>query len=213
MPFAVAITRCSSCPIGIAAGRDGCPFVREKHRPKRRLRLRGAPAEKVTFIKRGYAVLSSGAGQRHLLRGPGTLVGWESLTNGPDAATHTLTTLTDCETCVVEPDVFRVFVTTRAAQVLPLLVTELESRDGEARYASGPARVRVARFLLARLRRGGAAYPVELQNKSLARVLALRPETLSRVLTQMRARGIVTTGAGLFVKDAVGLTELAGGGA
>jgi CRP-like cAMP-binding protein len=212
MPFAVAITRCPSCPIGVAAARDGCPFVREKHRPKRRLRLRGAPTEKVTFIKRGYAVLSSGTGQRHLLRGPGTLVGWETLTEGPGPATHTLTTLTDCETCMLDPDAFRAFVATRAAQVLPLLVAELESRDGEARYASGPARVRVARFLLARLRRGGAAYPVELQNKSLARVLALRPETLSRVLTQLRARGILTLGAGLFVKDVVGLAEIAGGG-
>lgn len=210
MPFAVAITRCDHCPVSAAAGRDGCPFVHETHGAKRRLRSRGVPVESVIFIRRGYAVLSAGASQRHLLRGPGSIVGWESLTPGTGVATHTLTTLTACETCTVSPANFRAFATSRAAFVLPLLVAELASRDGEAMYVSGPAKVRVARFLLARLRRGGAAYPLELQNKSLARVLALRAETFSRVLTQLRARGILAPGAGLFVRNPTALAELAG---
>lgn len=162
------------------------------------------------FIARGYAVLTAGEGHRHLLRSPGSVVGWESLSRQP--ATHTLMTLTECEICATEPEAFRSFVAARPALVLPLLLAELASRDREARYVSGPALVRVARFLLARLQRGGAAFPLELQNKSVARVLALRAETFSRVLAQLRERGIVAEGAGLFVKDATGLAEIAMGG-
>lgn len=207
MPFAVAITRCQSCPIGVAAAPGSCPFVREAHRPKRRLRLRGAAVAKVIFLKRGYAVLTSGDDHLDLLRSPGALVGWESLARQP--ATHTLVTLTECESCSLDPEAFRKFVAARAAVVLPLLVAELACRDSEAHYVSGPARARVARFLLARLRRGGAAFPLELQNKSIARVLALRAETFSRVLAELRARGIVAEGAGLFVRDAGALSDIA----
>ena len=209
MPFAAPIPRCPTCPIGVAAAPGHCPFERAKHGPKRRLRLRGGPVERVMFIARGYAVLTAGEGHRHLLRTPGSVVGWESLARQP--ATHTLMTLTDCELCATDPETFRTFVAARPALILPLLVAELASRDREARYVSGPALVRVARFLLARLQRGGAAFPLELQNKSVARVLALRPETFSRALAQLRAKGIVAEGAGVFVRDATALAELAMG--
>lgn len=207
MPFARAVTDCHSCPLGVAAGRDGCPFAPKKHGAGRRLVARGRRSEQVTFIKRGYGVLSAGPGQPHALRAPRSIVGWESLTSTP--ATHTLTTLTETETCTLDADRFRAFAKTRAAAILLLLVDELAQRDCEARYTRGTARQRLARFLVARLQRGGAAYPLELEYQSLARVLGLRPETLSRVLRDLRTRGIVARGRGLFVKDVAALEQIA----
>ncbi len=207
MPFARAVTDCHTCPLGVAAGRDGCPFSPSKHDAGQRLVSRGRRGECVTFVKRGYGGLSAGAGQPLALRAPRSIVGWEALTATP--AAHTLTTLTETETCVIDADRFRAFAKTRAPAILPLLVAELEQRDCEARYTRGTARRRLASFLVARLQRGGGAYPVELQYQSLASVLGLRAETLSRVLRELRARGVIARGRGLFVKDVVVLQTIA----
>ncbi|MCC6807454.1 MAG: helix-turn-helix domain-containing protein [Deltaproteobacteria bacterium] len=157
-------------------------------------------------MKRGYVALHQGPGHAHALRGPGALLRSECL--APRAAVHTIVAITEVELCALHADAFRAFALARPAVTLQLLATELHQRDLDASFRAGPAVARLCRFLLAWLRGGGGAYPLPFTQEMLARLIDLRPETLSRVLKLLRKDGLIDT-TGLFVRDASRLAELA----
>ena len=207
MPFALPVNDCRRCPVGAACAPATCAFVCERKDTGRHLSFVGTPIERVVFVKRGYLALHRGPGTPVALRSPGAMVGIECL--GPRASVHTATAITDVEVCSLGAADFRSLATRAPSAVLGLLTVELGRRDRDESFRTGPADARVARLLLERLRRGGAAHPLPFNQRTFARVLALRPETLSRVLTRLRSTGVI--GDGGFVIDAVALADLAEG--
>lgn len=162
--------------------------------------------ERAAFVKRGYVTLEQSG--RTVLRGPGSLLGVECLVPRPRAST--VVAVTDVEVCTLSAPELRVFSLVRPGALLGLLSTELEERELDASYSSGSASVRLCRFLLVRARRGGGEHPLPFRQETLARLLDLRPETLSRVLSELRRQGVVADD-GLFVADVARLRAIASG--
>ena len=123
MSFALPITDCQRCPLGISAAPALCPFVREQRAAGRHLAFKGGPVEMVAFVKRGYVSLATSKRELESVRGPGAVVGFECLT--PRAATHTVTTLTDAEVCTLPVEAFKTFSTARPLAILALLAALL----------------------------------------------------------------------------------------
>lgn len=165
--------------------------------------------ERVLFVKQGYVMLRRRNGDGEILRAPGALVGFELL--DARAVPFTTAALTDVEICELGAREFKAFAGAHPLALLGPLAAELALRDEEAGYQSGPAASRIVRFLLARLERGGGAFPLPLTQDQLARLLALRAETLSRVLKRLRNVGALTPGPGIFVADEQLLASLAHG--
>jgi CRP-like cAMP-binding protein len=207
VPFALPIRDCQRCPLGAACLPAACPWTVEQRSEGRHVAFNGAAVERVSFVKRGYVALHARRGTLQALRGPGALLGVECLS--PRAHAHTITALTPVELCTLAADDFRAFALAKSAVTMSLLSQELRNRDLDETFRSGAAAARLARFLLARLEQGGGSYPVPFTQETLARLLDLRPETLSRVLKRMRDDGAI--GERLFVRDPAALVALSRG--
>lgn len=206
MSFALPIRECDRCPIGVASAPRGCPFACERRGVGRHLGFSGAEVDKAVFVKRGYVTLEQGS--RTALRGPGALLGVECLVPRPRAST--VVAVTDVEICTLSAPELRVFALVRPGALLQLLSAELAQRELDASFCSGSAEARLCRFLAERRQSGGGEHPLPFTQETLARLLDLRPETLSRVLKELRKKGVISA-EGLFVKDASLLRTLARG--
>ena len=81
------VTKCESCPVGklAHAGHGGfCPLISRKYSPGDVIFERGRPADYLWFVKEGRVEMRSGT---PVARGPGALIGLDSLARTPYSET------------------------------------------------------------------------------------------------------------------------------
>lgn len=170
------------------------------------------------FIKSGVLSMTAtdadGGETTSTLRGPRSLLGFEALRGQP--ASNTVRAVTDAVLCAAPPDSAQRLGSemtasecARQTEVLwELTLDELLRVERDSSLRSGPALARVARFLLmgSNLIEPGRHTP--FSKSKVAALLGLRPETMSRCLTELKGMGAIADGQRLEVKDRTALAEL-----
>jgi CRP-like cAMP-binding protein len=144
------------------------------------------------------------------VRGPDTLVGAELLRRG--RCEVDVIALTEVRLLRIAADDFRAWVgssQSTTAAIIDLLLQEISAHSRDRAMTTGSAVARIARFLRERQRMESAGRPFDIEQRVLARVLQIRPETLSRTLGKLRNDGILAPGPRLSVIDAHRLCRLA----
>jgi CRP-like cAMP-binding protein len=144
------------------------------------------------------------------VRGPDTIIGAELLRHG--RCELDVVALTEVRLLRIAPDDFRAWIGpahSPAAAIVELLLQEISALGRDKAMTVGTAVARIARFLRERHRMESAGRPFDIEQRILARVLQIRPETLSRTLTRLRQDGILAPGLRLSVLDAHRLSRLA----
>ena len=186
--LAEPIRDCDACPLR-PPSRGRCPLVRVERPPGAVLVHQGACAPALYLVRAGAALLSRSGAEGDAgplgLRGPGALLCAEALRGA--RSDETVSALTGLSLCALAPEA----ATGAPARALLALVVDalLEERRAE-RWREGRALERVARFVAwCGGRRGPEALP--LRQGQVARLLGLRPETLSRCLAQLARQGLL----------------------
>jgi CRP-like cAMP-binding protein len=180
---------CADCPIGRAAGVDegqACPFVARRHAPRRTLYLEGDSAGSVWFVRSGAVVLYRSIGDSdavQAVRWPGSLVGLEALARPTYLDSARLAGAATL--CGASRDVVATWLGPETP-ARALLVHVLGQLAGDGPRPTGSARSRIARWLLA-----DADPSCHVPRQTVARLLDLAPETLSRVLGELAAAGAI----------------------
>ena len=206
--------RCQTCGLVLRSGTTACPF-RDTRRPSGTVLLpQGVTPDTVIYLRRGQVVLSStavsGAEVSCAVRGPDTLLGLELLLSQP--MPYQVWALTDVAYCVLERAQAEAWLGDRSTPAGAALIYALEEasrRVGERQALQGPARRRVARFLLQQSQTDAGGEPFETQHVVLAGMLGMRPETLSRAFAELRAAGVLARGRAVRVANPKRLQELA----
>jgi len=206
-------------PIHCPVYPDGeCPLCRLLASPKRDTRAfssvhrdagsivmrHGARVEHVIWVRNGRIKLSvadaSGAERAYTMRGAGSLLGLEALLGLPallDGRTDV-----DSELVLAEPAAFERWL--QSSEVPPLAVikhavAENVRLTAERLLVDGNAEARLARFLMERESNPFLAAWREVAHHEVAGLLSMRPETLSRAIRTLQARGGV--GPGLEIRE------------
>jgi CRP-like cAMP-binding protein len=182
---------CPSCSLGSPGT---CLFVRNARQGGFRLFRAGQRAEAIFRVVSGEVLLADGDEPR-ALRGPGAVLGFESLGGGSyrhDATCVGLTTV-----CVMARS--RLHASAGSSPTLALALAREAAAEVErwARDARGSGRClsRLAVFLMARPP-GAPRVP----KATVASLLHMRAETLSRCARQLEVRGAIEA-ASLEVRD------------
>jgi CRP-like cAMP-binding protein len=196
-------TTCQKCLLG----RDGCRFDEQSHRPGAVLFRQGQVPDAVWYVKSGLVLVSSmdggGSETSCSLRGPGALLGLETLLGAP--VEYEAWALTEVAVCRLKSDEVATFARgPLAPALLQLSVEELVRRQRERIGIRGRAVARLARFLLS------APGPFEVEHQVLARMLGMRAETFSRALAQLESSGAVADRRTMSIADPVLLKQMAG---
>jgi CRP-like cAMP-binding protein len=112
--------------------------------------------------------------------------------------------LTDVALCFLDADSFKRWVgplDSPVGTVLRLSLDEAMRRAGERHAIEGTALRRVARFLRETTNEATDGEARDIPLGVLAHVLAMRPETLSRALSDLRAKGALAPGRSLRIAD------------
>lgn len=185
-------TTCAECPVGRAAGLDEgrtCPFMARRHAAHRILYLEGEPAGSVWFVRSGAVVLYRAIGEADVVqtvRRPGSFVGLEAVAQ--ESYTETARIAGSATLCGATRDVVATWLGPRTP-ARAILLYLLEQLAGDAPRPSGSARSRVARWLLIE-----AEAPSYVPRHTVARLLDIAPETLSRILRELDENGSIETG-------------------
>lgn len=142
------------------------------------------------------------------IRGPNSILGLEALRAKPAQAEAVA--LTAVKGCVIEPQALTEWLGPAgpARTMAEMLLDELERLHDEEAWRGGDCLARVARFALAQADSGlHGAMP--LAKSTVARVLGMRPETLSRCLAELSARGLISRSPPHEVLDVSGLNRVA----
>lgn len=205
---------CRTCSIGLATAPGPCAFRPLTVKAGTLILLQGEIAEHVWLLKRGIVLASSvdEAGEEMScgVRGPGALLGLESLIGRPSA--FDAWAVDELEMCRLDRAGVERWLGKRDSPmgvVLGHAIAEAALRHDERTAVSGGATLRVARFLLTRAQMAKNDEPLRLKNQHLARMLAMRAETLSRVLAKLRAAGALADGRIIRVASRARLAELA----
>jgi CRP/FNR family transcriptional regulator, cyclic AMP receptor protein len=208
--FAAAVHTCQACVIGKAARRH-CPFARQQLAARSILCSQGALPTKVFFVREGLLALGSNdrAGDEGglALRGPRSFLCIEALNDEPSPTE--VRALSDVELCSVSSEVLRQWIGPESSPgwaVVSFLLSELHQRERDRGWLEGKSLTRVARYLLAR-----DLWPQDekpLRKLTVARMLGMRPETLSRCLRKLVARGLIEGGHGHRLRDVPALRAM-----
>ena len=211
---------CDACRIGQASAPHPCPWRESRFDSGACLALPGDQASHVWFIRDGWVAISasslSGDELSCCVRGPGSMVGLEAASRREFR--FEVWTLTPVVACRLPTDALATWAPIPSGPVGALLegaLDELARRHTDLEMLSGGATARVCRFLLdsaTREQRHGplpASERLAFPAKTLARVLGIRPETLSRITTKLRERGALEPGRSIVVKDSDRLREIA----
>jgi len=208
--FAAAVASCEDCVIGKASSHR-CPFAPQQLPARAVVCHQGEAPGRVVFVREGVLALAStdaAGGEGALaLRGPRSLLCVEALLGLPAPAE--IRALSDVKLCSLSSARLADWVgpeSSPARAMVSLLLLELQQRQLDLGWLEGKSLTRVARYFLARDLWPEDDRPVRKQ--TLARLLGMRPETLSRCLRQLVRRGVIDAGRGHRVKDVVALNAL-----
>jgi CRP-like cAMP-binding protein len=206
------VTDCNACSLGLAsAGR--CRLTPTSRESGATICAQGERPRTVYFVKEGFVALSavSPRGSELLLslRGPSSLLCTEALQGEPSP--FEARALTRVKICGISGDALSQWVgpdRSAARVVLDLLLTESRQQRDEVNWRQGDCLSRVARFALAHAR-FLADRPNAVRKQVVARLLGMRPETLSRCLTKLEKDGVVDASRGVRVLDQRRLAAIA----
>ena len=198
------ITSCSDCTLGQAAGVKRCNFAPSTLHAGATVCAQGERSRSVHFVKSGLLSLSasSASGDEVLLmvRGPSSLLCVESMRG--ESSPYEIRAMSRVRLCSLAADEMKRWIGplgSPAQAVLELLLQEWGTQRAEINLREGSCLRRVARFALAY-----AAFlaerPDAVRKQVLARMLGMRPETLSRCLTRLERLGAIDASHGVRVQ-------------
>jgi len=198
------VSDCTACALGIAsAGR--CRLSPTARESGASICAQGERPRTVYFVKEGFVSLSAvsprGAELLLSLRGPSSLLCTEALQN--EASAFEVRALSRVKVCGIGAEAMTQWIgpeRSAARVVLDLLLAEARQQRDEVNWRQGDCLSRVARFALAHAR-FLADRPTAVRKQVVARLLAMRPETLSRCLTRLEKEGVVDASRGVRVLD------------
>jgi len=198
------VTDCTSCALGVASG-GRCRFTPSAREPGGSLCAQGERPRTVYFVKEGFVALSSvspkGSEMVLALRGPTSLLCAEAMTNEPSA--FEVRALSRVKLCGIAGDAMTQWVGPERSPgrvVIELLLAESRMQREEVNFRQGDCMSRVARFALAHAK-FLSDRPNAVRKQVVARLLGMRPETLSRCLTRLEDDGVLDASRGVKVID------------
>ncbi len=207
------IQNCRVCPLS-ASGAGRCPFTPTQLPASAVVCNQGDAHPTVYYVREGTVALctvdADGVESGLAIRGPRSLLCCESMSGTPSP--FEIRAITPLRLCSMPAKALGRWVgpeRSPAQSVLELLLYELSRRQEDMSWRRGDSMSRVARFVLASGMRLNGARP--LQKQMVARVLGMRPETLSRCLGKLADRGLIARGTGAKVVDAPGLAAVGAG--
>ena len=206
------VSDCNACTLGLAsAGR--CRLTLASRESGATICAQGERPRNVYFVKEGFVSLSSvsprGAELLLSLRGPTSLLCTEALQG--EASAFEVRALSRVRLCGIGGDAMMQWIGPERSAgrvVLDLLLAEGRQQRDEVNWRQGDCLSRVARFALAHAR-FLADRPTAVRKQVVARLLAMRPETLSRCLTRLEKEGVVDASRGVRVLDQRRLATIA----
>ena len=203
---------CNSCSLGIAA-QGRCRFTPTTRETGATLCAQDERPRNVLFVKEGFvsrsAVSPRGAEVVLTLRGPSSLLCTEALQSEPSP--YEVRALSRVKLCGISAESLNAWVGPErgpARVVLDLVLSEARMQRDEVNFRHGDCLSRVARFALAHAR-FLADRPNAVRKQVVARLLGMRPETLSRCLTRLERDGVVDASRGMRVLDQRRLAAIA----
>lgn len=198
------VTDCNACSLGVAA-QGRCRFTPSTRESGSTLCAQGERPRTVYFIKEGFVALSAvsprGSELVLTLRGPTSLLCTEALSNEPSP--YEVRALSRVKLCGIAGDAMSQWIgpdRSPARVVLDLLLAESKMQRDEVNFRQGDCLSRVARFALAHAK-FLADRPNAVRKQVVARLLGMRPETLSRCLTKLEKDGVLDASRGVKVVD------------
>ena len=206
------VNDCNACSLGVAS-QGRCRFTPTTRESGATICAQGERPRTVYFIKEGFVSLSAvsprGSELLLTLRGPTALLCTEALQGEPSP--YEVRALSRVKICGVGGESLNQWVgpeRSPARVVLDLMLAESRQQRDEVNYRQGDCLSRVARFALAHAR-FLADRPNAVRKQVVARLLGMRPETLSRCLTKLEKDGVVDATRGVKVLDARRLAMIA----
>lgn len=192
---------------------DESPFERREYPAGETLQRRGEPVERVRVIREGRVLLEvvDATGERvscSSRRAP-SAVGLEALAREP-AKTDAFVT---ADAVLLEGDAAEVDLWAASPQgsrrLLDLALDEQLRQQAERELMAGSAVTRLARFVLSRDEDEHLSGWVGAQLTEISCLLRMRPETLSRCVTELRLRRVLGDHDRLEIRDRRALERLA----
>ncbi len=206
------VTDCNICSLGIAS-QGRCRLTPTSRESGATICAQGERPRTVYFVKEGFVALSAvsprGAELLLTLRGPSSLLCTEAIQSEPSP--FEVRALSRVKLCGMPGDALSQWVgpeKSAARVVLDLLLSEGRQQRDEVNWRQGDCLSRVARFALAHAR-FLADRPNAVRKQVVARLLGMRPETLSRCLTRLEKDGVVDASRGVRVIDQRRLAAIA----
>jgi CRP-like cAMP-binding protein len=206
------VTDCAACSLGIAS-QGKCRLTPASRESGSTICAQGERPRTVYFVKEGFVALSAvspkGSELVLTLRGPTSLLCTEAMTNDPSA--YEVRALSRVKLCGIAGDAMVQWVgpeRSPARVVLELLLSEGKMQRDEVNFRQGDCMSRVARFALAHAK-FLADRPNAVRKQVVARLLGMRPETLSRCLTRLEQDGVLDASRGVKVIDQRRLAAIA----
>lgn len=206
------VTDCNACSLGIAS-QGKCRLTPTSRESGATICAQGERPRTVYFVKEGFVALSAvsprGSELLLTLRGPSSLLCTEALQGEPSP--FEVRALSRVRVCGIGGDALSSWVgpeKSASRVILDLLLTESRQQRDEVNWRQGDCLSRVARFALAHSR-FLADRPNAVRKQVVARLLGMRPETLSRCLTRLEKEGVVDATRGVRVLDHRRLASIA----
>jgi CRP-like cAMP-binding protein len=206
------VTDCSACSLGNAS-QGRCRLTPTTREAGATLCAQGERPRTIFFVKEGFVALSAvsprGTELILTLRGPTSLLCTEALHAEPSP--FEVRALSRVKLCGISGDALAQWIgpeKSPARVILDLLLSEAKMQRDEVNWRQGDCLSRVARFALAHAR-FLADRPNAVRKQVVARLLGMRPETLSRCLTRLERDGVLDASRGVRVLDARRLAAIA----